>query len=196
MPFISGSCRLAGWTLYFIARPPGREPGDIISLTFAEAAHHRAVNFLATAYSAAAMVPAAAVERQVRQLCSDYLTGGRQYLAGPGCSLFFDRGTAFQKGVWGLIARIPYGETRTYGELAKDLGKPLSARAVGQACHANPLAVLIPCHRIISARTIGGFAGGVAVKARLLALEKHGNRLYQGGRGGQARAARQNRPNS
>ena len=87
-------------------------------------------------------------------------------------SPFISSGTDFQKQVWAGIAKIPYGQTVTYGELAGSIGKPGSARTVGSACGANPLALIIPCHRVVGTQGLGGFAGGIAVKKKLLGLEK------------------------
>jgi methylated-DNA-[protein]-cysteine S-methyltransferase len=82
------------------------------------------------------------------------------------------RGAAFERRVWQLMSAIPYGETRSYGDLASALGAP--ARAVGQACGSNPLPILIPCHRVLAAGGgLGGYSGrgGVETKRRLLVLE-------------------------
>ncbi|HUB00948.1 MAG TPA: methylated-DNA--[protein]-cysteine S-methyltransferase [Terracidiphilus sp.] len=85
------------------------------------------------------------------------------------------RGTPFQKNVWEALLAIPFGETRTYGELARRLGTPRAARAVGAASGRNPISIIVPCHRLIgSAGELTGFAGGLDAKARLLDLE-HGN---------------------
>jgi methylated-DNA-[protein]-cysteine S-methyltransferase len=82
-------------------------------------------------------------------------------------------GTDFQRGVWALLARIPIGRTLTYTQVASALGRPKSARAVGQACGANPIPVLIPCHRVLAARgQLGGFSGGLGWKRKLLAVEQ------------------------
>lgn len=82
-------------------------------------------------------------------------------------------GTEFQKSVWKTLQEIPYGETRTYGEIAKSIGKPKASRAVGLANNRNPLAILVPCHRVIGANgKLTGYGGGVEAKAFLLALEK------------------------
>jgi O-6-methylguanine DNA methyltransferase len=82
------------------------------------------------------------------------------------------RGTEFQKAVWAEIARIPYGATTTYGEIARRVGHPRAARAVGGAVGANPLSIIVPCHRVLGARgTLTGYGGGLEVKAALLRLE-------------------------
>lgn len=80
-------------------------------------------------------------------------------------------GTPFQRDVWRAICRIPYGETRTYTELAAMAGHPSAVRAVASACGANPLPYYIPCHRVVAAHGWGGYAFGVDVKKRLLDLE-------------------------
>ncbi|MCW5943427.1 MAG: methylated-DNA--[protein]-cysteine S-methyltransferase [Fimbriimonadaceae bacterium] len=83
------------------------------------------------------------------------------------------QGTPFQRRVWAKLREIPYGETRTYGELAASLGNPDACRAVGAANGANPIPILIPCHRVIGRDgSMTGFGGGVDVKRRLLALEQ------------------------
>ena len=81
-------------------------------------------------------------------------------------------GTAFQRRVWQALLRIPYGQTRSYGELARAIGKPTASRAVGAANGRNPIAIFIPCHRVIGADgSLTGYGWGTPVKARLLALE-------------------------
>ena len=81
-------------------------------------------------------------------------------------------GTPFQKKVWLALTKIPHGETRTYGEVAKSIGSPGAARAVGTACGANPLPILIPCHRVLAAGgKLGGYSGGLDIKKKLLACE-------------------------
>jgi len=83
------------------------------------------------------------------------------------------RGTVFQRKVWDELRRIPRGETRTYAQIARDIGAPAAVRAVGSACGANPVALVVPCHRAV--RTdggLGGYAWGVSRKERLLKLEK------------------------
>lgn len=83
------------------------------------------------------------------------------------------RGTEFQKSVWNAIASIPYGQTTSYGELAESIGRPKATRAVGQATGANPVPIIVPCHRVIgSSGGLTGFAGGLPLKERLLGLEQ------------------------
>jgi len=81
-------------------------------------------------------------------------------------------GTDFQRRVWAALADIPYGETATYAQLARRIGRPGSARAVGAAVGSNPVSIVLPCHRVIgSDGTLTGYAGGLPVKKKLLALE-------------------------
>lgn len=82
-------------------------------------------------------------------------------------------GTPFQREVWAKLQAVGYGKTRTYGEIAAELGKPRAARAVGTACGANPVPILVPCHRIVAGNgSGGGFAGGIRMKNQLLDLEQ------------------------
>lgn len=81
-------------------------------------------------------------------------------------------GTDFQKSVWREMLKIPYGKTKSYGEIASAIGKPKAVRAVGSACGANSIPVLVPCHRILAAHNkIGGFGSGLGWKSRLLEIE-------------------------
>ena len=85
------------------------------------------------------------------------------------------KGTAFQKTVWAALLTIPYGETRTYGEIARQIGHPTAVRAVGAANGRNPISIVAPCHRVIGASGgLTGFAGGLEAKQYLLALEGTG----------------------
>jgi methylated-DNA-[protein]-cysteine S-methyltransferase len=102
-----------------------------------------------------------------RQL-GEYFSGKRKSF-----SIALDmRGTPFQKDVWEALLAIPFGETRSYGQLAKQLGNPRATRAVGAANGRNPVSIIVPCHRVIgSSGKLTGLAGGLEVKARLLSLE-------------------------
>ena len=109
----------------------------------------------------------AALAQALAQL-REYFTGTRHTF-----DLELDaRGTRFQETVWDEIARIPYGATTTYGKIAQRIGRPRAARAVGAAVGANPLSILIPCHRVIGAGgALTGYGGGLDAKAALLQLE-------------------------
>jgi len=103
-----------------------------------------------------------------RQL-TEYFAGARKSFTVP---LDFS-GTDFQKSVWQALLKIPFGQTRSYGEIAKSLGNPKAMRAVGAANGRNPISIIAPCHRVIGAAgQLTGFAGGLDVKARLLGLER------------------------
>lgn len=89
------------------------------------------------------------------------------------------RGTPFQKQVWELLLGIPFGETRSYGQLADQLGDPNATRAVGAANGRNPVSIIVPCHRVIGASgKLTGFAGGLNAKKYLLELESRRQRLF------------------
>lgn len=102
-----------------------------------------------------------------RQL-EEYFSGKRKTFA---LKLDF-AGTEFQKKVWRALLAIPFGETRSYGQIAKEIGRPTAVRAVGAANGRNPISIIAPCHRVIgSTGKLTGFAGGLDAKARLLELE-------------------------
>jgi O-6-methylguanine DNA methyltransferase len=83
------------------------------------------------------------------------------------------RGTPFQRAVWEQLLAIPYGETRSYAEIAQAVGQPAAVRAVGAANGANPIALVVPCHRVIASDgRLGGYGGGLRLKAKLLAMER------------------------
>lgn len=83
------------------------------------------------------------------------------------------RGTDFQKRVWAALLTIPFGETRSYGEIARQIGRPGASRAVGAANGRNPISIIAPCHRVIGSNgSLTGFAGGLAAKELLLGMER------------------------
>jgi len=103
-------------------------------------------------------------ERQLKE----YFAGRRRQFA---LKLDFS-GTAFQRTVWNALLTIPFGETRSYAQIAGQIGKPTAARAVGAANRRNPVSIVAPCHRVVgSSGALTGFAGGLEVKAQLLAFE-------------------------
>lgn len=107
--------------------------------------------------------------REAKTQLSQYFAGQRMTFDLP----LLMKGTPFQKEVWRGLLKIPYGETRSYSEIAAAIGRPKAVRAVGMANHCNPLAIIVPCHRVIGKNgSLTGYAGSLEIKRRLLALEK------------------------
>ncbi len=98
----------------------------------------------------------------------EYFAGERQEFTLP----LEPKGTDFQMSVWKALTQVPYGQTRSYARIAAEIGNPKAARAVGMANNKNPIAIIIPCHRIVGSNgALTGYAGGLEIKRRLLALE-------------------------
>lgn len=109
-----------------------------------------------------------AVSNAAASQLQEYLAGRRRVFDLP----LAPAGTPFQKEVWRALELVPYGETRTYSQVAEAIGRPGAARAVGGACNANPLPIFIPCHRVVPASGgVGGYAFGLRMKEYLLRLE-------------------------
>ena len=119
-------------------------------------------------WSASVEEPSHPVLVEAERQLNEYFLGRRKAF-----SLRLDfAGTAFQREVWGALLTIPFGETRSYAEIAGQIGRPSAARAVGAANGRNPIAIVAPCHRVVGATSaLTGFAGGLGAKAWLLALE-------------------------
>ncbi len=104
-----------------------------------------------------------------------YVRELEQYFAGQRREFAFTldlRGTDFQKACWRALVAIPYGETRSYGDIARAIGRPQGFRAVGMANNRNPIAIVVPCHRVIASDgTLCGYGGGLDLKRKLLELE-------------------------
>lgn len=121
-----------------------------------------------------AVLPDSAEEKtpvllEARRQLLEYLSGERTLFTLP----LSPAGTEFQREVWAALEDIPYGETRSYGQLAAVVGRPKGSRAVGQANHCNPIPILIPCHRVVGADgSLTGYGGGLDLKRRLLELEQ------------------------
>ena len=112
--------------------------------------------------------------RAAREALMAYFAGERRDFDLP----LDPAGTDFQRAVWEALRAIPYGGTRTYGEIAAAVGRPKAVRAVGQANHVNPLPIFIPCHRVVGkGGALTGYAGGLDLKRALLALESGKERL-------------------
>ena len=106
--------------------------------------------------------------QEAEEQLNEYFAGVRREFDLPLAA----KGTPFQQAVWAQLRKIPYGEVRTYGQLAAALGKPKASCAVGSACHRNPLCIVVPCHRVIGADgSLTGYAGGIEKKRALLKLE-------------------------
>ena len=114
-------------------------------------------------------------ENMPSTLSNDAVTQLREYFTGTRMEFQLPlrlEGTAFQQAVWTELMKIPYGQTRTYGQIAAAIGQPKAARAVGAACNRNPIWILIPCHRVVGTNhSLTGYAGGLAMKRALLDLE-------------------------
>lgn len=109
--------------------------------------------------------------RRAAQQLTEYFSGARRTFSLP----LAPKGTPFQCAVWRALCDIPYGQTRSYGQIAAAVGSLRAARAVGMACNRNPIGVIIPCHRVVGANgALTGYAGGMDKKAALLALEREG----------------------
>jgi methylated-DNA-[protein]-cysteine S-methyltransferase len=113
---------------------------------------------------------------ETEQQLGEYFAGKRKTF-----SIALDmQGTRFQKDVWEALLAIPFGETRSYGQIAKQLGNPRATRAVGAANGRNPVSIIVPCHRVIgSSGKLTGFGGGLETKAHLLSLEDVRDKLFR-----------------
>jgi methylated-DNA-[protein]-cysteine S-methyltransferase len=115
-------------------------------------------------------VPSAGAFKDLIKRFQAYFSGGRAYFPDE---LDYSGSTPFQRGVWEITREIPYGRTRSYGWVARQIGKPGAARAVGQALGKNPFPIIVPCHRVLAGDGgLGGFSGGLKMKRFLLELEK------------------------
>ena len=107
--------------------------------------------------------------QEVKRQLEEYFSGRLQNFDLP----LKPKGTDFQKQVWKALLTIPYGETKSYGDIAKQIGKEKAVRAVGGANHVNPISIVIPCHRVIGKNgNLTGYGGGLEVKEKLLELER------------------------
>lgn len=144
-------------------------PAGPLDVTLSEAAIHR-LEFKGVA-------PDGPVPKGMRPLYGEVKSQIEEYFSGT--RRLFDLplepeppGTDFQRSVWAALAEIPYGEVVSYGDLAAWAGRPKAVRAVGSACGANRIAILIPCHRAVAKGGLGGFGGGPKIKKTLLRLER------------------------
>jgi methylated-DNA-[protein]-cysteine S-methyltransferase len=133
------------------------ENGSITNLYFSE-----------TVADAKAILEETVILKKTNQQLQEYFAGKRKVFELP----LAPKGTEFQQKVWQALKEIPFGETRSYGEIAKRIGQPKASRAVGGANNKNPLPIFVPCHRVIGANgKLVGYAGGLEVKKTLLNVE-------------------------
>jgi methylated-DNA-[protein]-cysteine S-methyltransferase len=143
------------------------EAGAVVRIEFCNGRHSPQVIERLQA-SGAEVVEDASRTAEVRRQLAEYFAGQRRDFD----LALAPQGTPFERAVWDELKKIPFGETRTYGEIAETLGRPGAARAVGRANGANPIPIVVPCHRVIgSDGSLTGFGGGLDVKSRLLELE-------------------------
>ena len=148
---------------------------NIIHLCFTPKKHELAQKRLSGLYKDVNFYRLNQKDFRYNRIFNDYFTGNLSKFPIKIDSPFINGGTPFQQRVWQQISAIPYGSCITYQRLAELAGSHLGARAAGTACGANPLALIIPCHRVIAQNGPGGFGGGLTVKRSLLALEEAGN---------------------
>lgn len=146
----------------------GREADGAATAKAAQAGAEMFEKVMPTQQTQEARAAQEILEQAAREI-GEYFEGKRRAFTVPTAAA----GTPFQQAVWNALKEIPYGETRTYGEIARRIGHPRASRAVGQANNRNPLPIVVPCHRVIGASgALTGYAGGLAVKERLLELER------------------------
>jgi len=138
------------------------DENGLTNITLPRPPHHRSI-------PGEELMPDNSILQNAARQINEYLQGTRKTFDVPLTVI----GTDFQKRVWEIIRKIPYGQTLSYGDIARHLGGTGKARAVGGAAHANPLPLVIPCHRVIGTNgSLTGFGGGLYLKKKLLELEK------------------------
>ena len=167
LDFISAEYSYGKFTIYCLIGPQE----NIVHLTFASNRHELAQKQLTSFNNSVVFKGLKQKDFLYNTVFNDYFTGNLSRFPIKIDSPFIGAGTLFQQRVWSHISAIPYGSRITYQKLAELAGSHKGARAAGMACGANPLALIIPCHRVIAQNGLGGFAGGVAIKRSLLALE-------------------------
>jgi len=170
LDFSSFTCRYGKFTIYCLIGPEE----NILQLTFAPAKQERLLKRLKSLSSSVHIRKLPQKEFKLNTMFAGYFSGRLTRFPVTIDSPLIAAGTEFQKNIWRHIAAIPYGMSITYQRLAELAGSPGGARAAGMACGANPISLIIPCHRVVAVNGLGGFAGGVAMKKALLDLERTG----------------------
>lgn len=146
-------------------------PEGLLALTLPKPTQEQALEPLLKRWKKAQLGHDPKLDKIKRKL-QQYFTGQRVLFDE---ALDLGEATAFQRRVWLVVRDIPYGETRSYSQIARQIGSPKAARAVGQAMAANPLPIIVPCHRVIgNTGDLRGFGGGLELKRRLLEMENRG----------------------
>lgn len=169
----------AEWPVHHLETPLGRmrlaaSPRGLAGAWFVEGqrdtpALASSAQSCAPSSAASASPPTAPVLAQAQRALEVYFAGDRQPFDVP---LDLSLGTPFQQAVWRALLDIPFGQTTSYGEIARRIGRPEAVRAVGGAVGRNPLSILVPCHRVIGASgALTGYSGGMARKIALLRIE-------------------------
>ena len=140
----------------------------LLRTTLPQSSPQRAIEMLSSTIEQAAWAPDSFAE--IIPMFTEYFDGKRKEIP---CTLDFGHATLFQRQVYKIVRSIPYGETRSYSWVAKQIGRPAAVRAVGQALGRNPLPIVVPCHRVIASNgSLRGFGGGLEMKRNLLRLER------------------------
>lgn len=141
------------------------EDGAVVRIAFSNG---RDAQKIENEKAASPMAEDASRTAEVRRQLDEYFAGRREEFD----LVLAPRGTPFELSVWSELRRIPFGQTRSYADVARALGNPAATRAVGRANGANPIPIVVPCHRVIGSNgSLTGFGGGLDNKARLLELE-------------------------
>lgn len=154
------------WTIYIITIDD-----HIAHLSFTPERHIAAINRIQSINHNCIIKKESFTDTPIHKELEEYFAGQRRYFSQTTSPFFLVGATPLRQRIWQRIAAIPYGKTATYGEIGRDLGNHALARAIGQAANANPLPLIIPCHRIVGRHDLGGYAGGTTIKKYLLQLE-------------------------
>ncbi len=169
--FASVTCRYRKFAIYCLIGPEEK----VLQVTFAPAKHELLQKQLQNLDANVCIRKTRQKDTHLDYMFAEYFSGRLTSFPIDADSPLIAAGTNFQKRVWGHIKAIPYAGGITYQELAELAGSPNGARAAGTACGANPMALIIPCHRVVAVHGLGGFGGGIAMKKSLLALERGTN---------------------
>jgi methylated-DNA-[protein]-cysteine S-methyltransferase len=169
--FASVTCRYGEFAIYCLIGPEEK----VLQVTFAPAKHDRLQTELQNLNANVYIRKMRQKDSHLSDMFAEYFSGRLTSFPIDADSPLIAAGTDFQKRVWNQIKVIPYAGRITYQDLAEQAGSINGARAAGTACGANPMALIIPCHRVVAVHGLGGFGGGITVKKSLLALERRTN---------------------